>query len=233
MEHVLEQREATAAEAKRKKIEKDANKEQRKLQKVELEVQKRQRAEGRAVAKAARDLEKQEKAAARDLARQERLDAAAAKDLARQEKIAVAEARRRPALIVDLSADDDSERGCASPGAASWEAGRGFSPPMAGGFSAATPLWPPQSEPQHLWAFSGGASQTPTMLPVAPPSTPPSPYPPFMPQQGNFHFSPMIPSPQVQAQQIYTSLYSPFRPPASYATEPRSGNAEAQRQRQG
>jgi hypothetical protein len=58
MEHVLEQREATAIEAKRKKADKDANKEQYKIQKQEQEVQKKEKAEIRAAAKAAREVEK-------------------------------------------------------------------------------------------------------------------------------------------------------------------------------
>ena len=92
------------------------------------------------MAKAARDLEKQEKATVQDLARQERLDTAATRDLARQEKIAMTEARYRPMLTANLSKDEDSERECASPRIASWEVGWIFSPPMPGGFLAATPL---------------------------------------------------------------------------------------------
>jgi hypothetical protein len=134
MEHVLEQREATAAEAKRKKADKDATKEQRKIQKEEQEVQKRERAEVRAAAKAAREREKQEKAATRDLARQERLDTAAAKDQARQQKIDAAAARRRRAATIDLSEEEDAVRKGTAPVPAGWEdvVRRGAVPAPAG-----------------------------------------------------------------------------------------------------
>jgi hypothetical protein len=61
MEQVLAQKEATAAAAKRKKDEKEANKEQRKIEKEHLQKQKEDRAEVRAAKKCLKDLEREEK----------------------------------------------------------------------------------------------------------------------------------------------------------------------------
>ena len=213
MEQVLSQREATAAEAKRKKTEKEATREQRKAAQEQLQIERRERAEARAVAKAKKDSEKRERVAAKDLERQERMEAAAGDQ--RQHRVGGCISDGGSLDTQSPAAGISSHQGLWS---ASEASGAGFEGMQI------------DQQPEATWGYNVGAPSAAGQItsharfPSAPSSsshlpvfTPPSHLPFAMPGG-------MMPPSLVENNHIYApcassgqpNFYSLFRPPPSH-----------------